>query len=67
MTIKSSLPTLPGQTRTITIYAEGGIIKSIDDIPPGIRVIVRDYYDDGSDEDAVEDEDGNLFRETVWE
>jgi len=51
---------------TIVITVEGGVIQSIENIPSGVRVVVRDYDVDGSERAVLEDEDGESFAETVW-
>lgn len=49
---------------TITVIVEGGVIRDIEDIPDGVRVIVRDYDMDGMDEEYIEKGEG--FWESVW-
>jgi hypothetical protein len=51
---------------TIRITIEGGVIQNIDDIPPGVQVIVRDYDVDGSEDDLGQDDNGDKFVESTW-
>lgn len=52
----------------IVITVEGGVIQSIENIPPGVRVVVRDYDVDGAERAGlVEDENGVSCVEVIWE
>jgi hypothetical protein len=52
----------------IVITVEGGVIQSIENIPPGVRIVVRDYDVDGTERAGlVEDENGEQFVESIWE
>lgn len=54
----------------IIVTVEGGVVQHVA-VPPGVRVIVRDYDTEGIvDEeklDLKEDEDGELYIENVWD
>lgn len=48
----------------VVVNLKGGLVDKVK-MPPGVRVIVRDYDVEGADEDdIVEDEDGNECIET---
>lgn len=51
----------------VTITVEGGVVQDVE-VPPGVRVIVKDYDVEGMDEDRMtKDEDGNEYVESVYE
>jgi hypothetical protein len=55
--------------KTVIITIEGGIIQDMV-LPPGIRVMVRDYDTEGADaeiDNLVVDDKGDEYIETVWE
>ena len=53
--------------KTVTISLEGGVIQHVD-VPPGVRVIVKDFDVEGCDEsDLTENEHGDKFIESIWE
>jgi hypothetical protein len=51
---------------SITITVEGGVIQSIDGIPPGQKVVVMDFDTDGTPADELkENEQGEKYAESV--
>jgi hypothetical protein len=68
------LPTLrvpgapPAPPPTAHIVVEGGVVQDVD-VPPGIRVVVRDYDVEGVEgaEDLPQDEDGAHYTESTYE
>jgi hypothetical protein len=52
--------------RIVRITMEGGVIQDIT-CPEGVKVIVKDYDTDGSEENVQHDEDGDNYIETIWE
>jgi len=51
----------------ILIVIEGGLIREVYGIPPGVVVRVKDYDVDGADEaDLKRDRDGGRYCESVW-
>jgi hypothetical protein len=53
--------------KQILITMDGGVIQDINDIPPGVQVVVRDY--DIEDVDSAEltaDENGDEYIESVY-
>jgi len=56
----------PHEKPTVTITVEGGVVQHVD-LPPGVRVIVKDYDIDGSEADLSRDENGDQYVEGVWE
>jgi len=55
-------------TGHIIITVERGLIQTIDGIPAGVLVEVRDYdVDEGEgNEDTKKDKDGHTYREGIW-
>lgn len=54
------------EIKEIVITVEGGVIQEIDN-PTNHKIIVRDYDIEGSDEDALqEDDNGNEYIESEW-
>ena len=51
----------------IIISVEGGLIQSIEGIPPGVKVEVHDYDTDGSMGQHRKDKDGAIYRLSTWE
>jgi hypothetical protein len=53
----------------ILITVEGGVIQSIDNIPPDITVVVRDFDadDPGHPQVRRSPESGDPYQEEVWE
>jgi hypothetical protein len=52
--------------KTIRVTVEGGVIQHIA-CPQGVRVVVRDYDVDGSEEDLNQDDNGDNYIEDIWE
>jgi hypothetical protein len=52
--------------KTVEITGEGGVIQNVL-CPEGVKVVVRDYDVDGSEESLKEDENGDDYIESVWE
>lgn len=51
----------------IIITVEGGVIQSIDNIPPGVTIKVQDFDTEGSTEDEItESENGETYVESVY-
>ena len=51
----------------ILIVTEGGLIREVYGIPPGVVVRVKDYDVDCCDEDELQqDPDGERYCESVW-
>jgi hypothetical protein len=44
---------------------EGGVIQDIT-CPQGVKVIVKDYDTDGSEENLQQDDNGDNYIETTW-
>ncbi len=50
----------------VEVYVDGGLVDWVN-MPPGVRVIVRDYDVEGEDEERiVTDKDGDECIETEW-
>jgi hypothetical protein len=52
--------------KIVRVTVEGGVIQDID-CPEGVRVIVKDYDTDGSEEAVKQDDKGDNYIESVWE
>jgi hypothetical protein len=53
--------------KVVTIVVEGGVIQRVV-CPNGVRVIVKDYDTDGTEEDNLQqDEKGEEYIEGIWE
>ncbi len=52
--------------KIVRITMEGGVIQDIAR-PEGVKVVVRDYDTDGSEEHLQQDKNGDNYIETVWE
>lgn len=51
----------------ITVTVEGGVIQDISDIPPDVKVVVKDYDVEGGDpEDMKTDDNGDEYFEGIW-
>jgi hypothetical protein len=50
----------------VRVTMEGGVIQDIA-CPQGVKVIVRDYDTDGSEENLQQDDNGDNYIETTWE
>jgi len=57
------------ETKDIIVTVIGGVVQEVDNIPAGVRVLVRDYDTDGTLEDEIDgrDENGDPYVEAVWE
>lgn len=56
------------EPNTIVITIEGGLVQDVSNIPPGMKVVVRDYDCEGADDDELsKDERGDDCYVTVWE
>ncbi len=57
----------PCERITVTVTIEGGMVQHVD-VPPGVRVVVKDYDVDGCNElDLAEDTNGDNYVESIWE
>jgi hypothetical protein len=58
----------PDSQRTITLIIDGLLVQEVIGIPPGVRVVIKDYKStDGLAEwDILEDEHGSYYQ-SVWE
>ena len=53
--------------KIVRVTVEGGVVQHID-VPKDVRVVVRDYDVEGTEEDQLEkDENGDEFIESIWE
>jgi len=50
----------------ILITVEGGIIQDIDNIPPGLQVVVHDYDAEGCEGPTEIDDDGQHYIESIY-
>ena len=50
----------------MTVTVEGGVVQHVE-VPPGVRVVVKDYDIDGSESDLAEDTNGDNYVESIWE
>jgi hypothetical protein len=58
---------IPIPHHQITVTVEGGLIQEIENIPPGISVLVMDFDTDGTDEDEVtKTTEGDLCVVSEW-
>lgn len=54
------------QSALVIVNRDAGLVYAAR-MPPGVRVIVRDYdYDEADEKDTVTDEDGDRCVETEW-
>ena len=51
--------------KIVHITVEGGVVQNVVR-PEGVKVIVRDYDTDGSEDDLKQDDDGDDYIETIW-
>jgi len=52
----------------IVVTVEGGVIQSVDNIPPGQEVVVMDFDTEGvPDEETRENDLGQRYVESVWQ
>ena len=65
--VKAEAATAPtADLPLVEVYVEGGLVDWVN-MPPGVRVIVRDYDIEGADEEnIVTDKDGDECTETEW-
>ncbi len=56
----------PCERTTVTVTVEGGVVQHVE-VPPGVRVVVKDYDIDGSESDLAEDTNGDNYVESIWE
>jgi len=57
------------EVKVVKIVMEGGIIQDIE-LPPGVKVIVRDYDVEGGigePGEVLRDFHGDEYMETIWE
>ena len=55
--------------KTINIIIEGGVILSVDDIPEGVEVVVKDFDAEGVDPDRLiesTESPGDFYFESWW-
>ena len=50
--------------KIVRVTMEGGVIQDID-CPKGVKVIVKDYDTDGSEESVKQDDNGDNYIETI--
>lgn len=55
--------------KTINIIVEGGVILSVDNIPEGVEVRVKDFDVEGADPDriTISKESGDGYFDSLWE
>jgi len=59
-------PTSTENQRPVIITVEGGIIQDIDNIPPGLQIIVHDYDAEGCEGPTEVDDDGQHYIESIY-
>ncbi len=53
--------------KRIRVIVVGGVVQDVENIPPGIEVVVADYDTDGIDLNLRADENGDRFVEAIYE
>lgn len=52
--------------QSITVIVKGGIVETVEGVPAGVEVRVRDYDQVQADDSAEIDENGRPYTEAVW-
>jgi len=52
--------------KIVRITMDGGVIQDIT-CPEGVKVIVKDYDTDSTEEAVKQDDNGDNYVETIWE
>lgn len=52
--------------KIVRVTVEGGVVQHVG-CPKGIKVIVKDYDTDGSEDDLKRHKNGDNYVESIWE